>query len=141
MARVQSSEQSEQSRTNIEGGHFVLVVSSVRGSSSINRYIYKNLGILLRLAMHLELFNKKIKKIILSPHYDDFVLSLGGLAVELAKKKCRIEDWVIFSNSNHIARDYEGNKDISKERIKTVSNIRFKEELLAAKEIGNVKIN
>ena len=90
--------------------------------------------------MHSELFNKEMKKIILSPHYDDFPLSLGGLALELAKKKCVIEDWIIFSNSNHIARDYEGNKDISKERIKTVSNIRFKEELRAAEEIGNVKI-
>ena len=90
--------------------------------------------------MYQELFNKKIKKVILSPHYDDFVLSLGGLALELAKKKCRIEDWIIFSNSNHIARDYKGNKDISKERIKTVSDARLKEELHVAKEIGNVKI-
>ena len=90
--------------------------------------------------MHRELFNKKINKIILSPHYDDFALSLGGLALELAKKKCRIEDWIIFSNSNHIARDYKGNKDISKERIKTVSDARLKEELHVAKEIGNVKI-
>lgn len=65
---------------------------------------------------------------------------MGGLAFELSRKKCRIEDWIIFSNSNHIARDYEGNKDVSKERIKTVSNTRFKEELRAAKEIGNVKI-
>ena len=90
--------------------------------------------------MYRELFNKKIKKVILSPHYDDFVLSLGGLALELAKKKCRIEDWIIFSNSNHIARDYKGNKDISKERIKTVSDTRLKEELHVAKEIGNIKI-
>lgn len=92
------------------------------------------------ISMYPELFNKKIKKIVLSPHYDDFVLSLGGLILELAKKKCRIEDWIIFSNSNHIARDYEGNKDVSRQRIKTVSNTRFKEELRAAKEIGNVKI-
>jgi len=85
------------------------------------------------------LFNKK-KKIILSPHYDDFTLSLGGIALEWGKKGCLIEDWIIFSNSNYLVNDHIGNKDISENRINVVSSIRLKEEQNAIKRIGNVKL-
>ena len=90
--------------------------------------------------MYKNLFDNTIKKIILSPHYDDFILSLGGLAFKLARKKCQIKDWIIFSNSNYLVDDYNGNKDTSRERIKVVSKIRFKEELHATERIGNIKI-
>ncbi len=85
------------------------------------------------------LFNKK-KKIILSPHYDDFILSLGGIALKWGGMKRMIEDWIIFSNSNYLVNDCDGNKDISKSRIEVVSSIRLKEEQNAAKRIGGVKI-
>ncbi len=85
------------------------------------------------------LFNDR-KKIILSPHYDDFILSLGGTALKWSRRGRLIEDWVIFSNSNYLVDDHMGNKDISKNRIRVVSAIRLKEEQNAIKRIGNIKI-
>ena len=93
-----------------------------------------------RMFMYKNLFNNTIKKIILSPHYDDFILSLGGLALKLTRKNCQIENWIIFSNSNYLADDYSGNKNTSIERVKVISKIRFKEELHATERIGNIKI-
>jgi LmbE family N-acetylglucosaminyl deacetylase len=84
-------------------------------------------------------FNKK-KKIVLSPHCDDFILSLGGTALKWGERKCLIEEWIIFSNSNYLVNDHDGNKDISKMRVKVVSSIRLKEEQNATKQTGNVNL-
>lgn len=85
------------------------------------------------------LYNKK-KKIVLAPHYDDLAFSLGGLALNLSNKKCKVEEWVIFSNSNYLFNDNNGNKDVSENRIQKVSKIRLNEELNALRKLGNVKI-
>lgn len=86
-----------------------------------------------------ELLSTK-KKIVISPHYDDLILSLGGLVSKWSKINCQIEEWIVFSNSNYLVNDNKGNKDISKERIKVVSSIRLKEELRATKNIKNIKL-
>jgi hypothetical protein len=63
------------------------------------------------------LLDKKKKKIVLSPHYDDFILSLGGIALRWAKAKCDVEDWIIFSKCT-FALDEVKNPDYkSSERI------------------------
>lgn len=85
------------------------------------------------------LFNNK-KKIVLSPHCDDFILSLGGIALRWSKSKVKLEDLIIFSNSNYLVNDDTGNSDISKSRIKIVSSIRLREEQSVMKRLGNIKI-
>lgn len=86
------------------------------------------------------IFNNK-KKIVISPHYDDLVLSLGGVSLRWKDKKCVFEDWVVFSKSNYLPGDFLGNKDMSKTRIDFISSKRLKEERAAIKAINVSKIN
>jgi hypothetical protein len=71
--------------------------------------------------------------IILSPHYDDVPLTFGGYLDALVsnsliaeKKICIIN---VFSRSNYQARDDEGNRDQSNERIQLATGIRLIEDL------------
>jgi len=71
--------------------------------------------------------------IILSPHYDDVPLTFGGYLNKLvanqliSTKNIRIIN--IFSRSNYLSFDNEGNKDISLKRIQHVMGIRILEDL------------
>ena len=71
--------------------------------------------------------------IILSPHYDDVPLTFGGYLNKLVEsqlistKSIRIVN--IFSRSNYLSFDNEGNKDISLKRIQHVMGIRILEDL------------
>jgi len=87
-----------------------------------------------------EILNPDIKKVVLSPHYDDVLLSLGGIAKKWKENNCVIEDWIMFSKSNYIKGDKKGNQDNSNKRVKKVSNIRFKEEKRTAEKLGISKI-
>jgi len=84
-----------------------------------------------------KIINPNIKKIVLSPHYDDLVLSLGGLALKWKENNCIVEDWIIFSNSSYSIHNI---KDTSKKKIKEISKIRLKEEQKAVKELKISKI-
>ena len=71
--------------------------------------------------------------IILSPHYDDVVLTFGGyldalLANQLVHTK-NIRIIHVFSRSNYQLRDDEGNKDQSLKRIQYATGIRLLEDL------------
>ncbi len=71
--------------------------------------------------------------IILSPHYDDVLLVFGGYLNSLVTnrliKKKKIHIISIFSFSNYLTRDDEGNKDISVTRVQHVTGIRLVEEI------------
>ena len=71
--------------------------------------------------------------IILSPHYDDVVLTFGGyLDAMVANQLVHIKSIRIihiFSLSNYQLRDYEGNKDQSLKRIQYATGIRLLEDL------------
>ncbi len=71
--------------------------------------------------------------IILSPHYDDVPLIFGGyldslVASQLINGK-RIRIISVFSYSNYITGDDEGNKDVSLKRVQYVTGIRLVEDL------------
>ncbi len=82
------------------------------------------------------LFSNKKKKIVLSPHFDDFAISLGGLAFKWSANECDVEDVVVFSNSEFAP----GYNIASEKRKKIISKLRFQEEMNATKKIGNIKI-
>jgi hypothetical protein len=71
--------------------------------------------------------------IILSPHYDDVPLTFGGYLDALVANKLisgkNIRIINIFSRSNYLSFDDEGNKDISLKRIQHVMGIRILEDL------------
>jgi LmbE family N-acetylglucosaminyl deacetylase len=77
--------------------------------------------------------------LILSPHYDDVPLTFGGYLGMLSEKglisskKIRIIQ--IFSRSNYQARDDEGNKDTSLQRIQYATGIRLLEDLNCLDEL------
>ena len=77
--------------------------------------------------------------IILSPHYDDVVLTFGGYLNALVSeglihtKNIRIIH--IFSRSNYQARDDEGNRDSSLKRIQYATGIRLIEDLNCLDEL------
>lgn len=75
-------------------------------------------------------------KIILSPHYDDLALSIGGTVLCWQNKNISVEDWIIFSLGNYIAADDRGNTDFSSQQVENVSKQRYREELSAANELG-----
>jgi LmbE family N-acetylglucosaminyl deacetylase len=81
-----------------------------------------------------ELLNKKLK-IVLSPHYDDLALSIGGLAKHWKDSENIVEDWIIFSFGNYMANDENGNNDLSNLRINKVSEKRYQEELNMASDL------
>ncbi|MBR9997470.1 MAG: hypothetical protein KFF73_00800 [Cyclobacteriaceae bacterium] len=73
------------------------------------------------------------KIILLSPHYDDAPLTFGGYLDVLSnsgliqtKNICIVQ---IFSRSNYQARDDEGNRDTSLERIQFATGTRLLEDL------------
>jgi len=76
------------------------------------------------------------RKIVLSPHYDDFILSLGGFAMQWQADYCIVEDWIVFSRGNYVFGDTLGNADFSADRSDKISLQRYNEELLAAAELG-----
>jgi hypothetical protein len=71
--------------------------------------------------------------IILSPHYDDVVLTFGGYLDALASNQLihtkNIRIIHVFSRSNYKLRDDEGNRDQSLERIQYATGIRLLEDL------------
>jgi hypothetical protein len=71
--------------------------------------------------------------IILSPHYDDVLLTFGGYLDNLVRSdllKTKILHIVhMFSRSNYQARDDAGNMDFSLDRIKYATGIRLLEDL------------
>jgi len=77
--------------------------------------------------------------IILSPHYDDVPLTFGGYLDHLVKnglagsKNIRIIQ--IFSRSNYQARDDQGNKDLSLQRIQYATGIRLLEDMNCLDEL------
>jgi hypothetical protein len=77
--------------------------------------------------------------IVLSPHYDDVPLTFGGYLDSINKhrflqtKKIRIVS--VFSFSNFMTRDDDGNKDISKKRIQYVTGIRIMEDIECMDEL------
>ncbi len=83
--------------------------------------------------------NKK-RKIVLSPHFDDFAISLGGTALIWNDKKRDVEDWVVFSKSNYLPNDESGKKNNLQNPVKYISSVRYKEELRAAKKLGAHKV-
>lgn len=66
------------------------------------------------------------------PHYDDFLLGLGGYVLELRAQNClstkNFHVVQVFSRSNYQNRS-EGNRDTSLERIKMATGRRIIEEL------------
>jgi hypothetical protein len=71
--------------------------------------------------------------ILLSPHYDDVVLTFGGYLDALVSNQLiqtkNIRVIHIFSRSNYQLRDDEGNRDQSLERIQYATGIRLMEDL------------
>lgn len=77
--------------------------------------------------------------IVFSPHYDDFLLMLGGYVSELRSegllgtKKFHIN--LLFSYSNYLAGSGAGNFDTSLERIKAATGKRIIEDLECVNEL------
>ena len=71
--------------------------------------------------------------IILSPHYDDVVLTFGGYLDALVSNQLihtkNIRIIHVFSRSNYQLRDDEGNRDQSLKRIQYATGIRLLEDL------------
>ena len=71
--------------------------------------------------------------IILSPHYDDVVLTFGGYLDALVSNQLihtkNIRIIHVFSRSNYQLRDNEGNRDQSLKRIQYATGIRLLEDL------------
>lgn len=86
------------------------------------------------------LFSPAKRKIILAPHYDDFILSLGGLAGIWKINNAEAEEAVVFSQTNFI-NDKTGSFDNSVENIAKISAIRYQEELKAVANLGKIKIS
>ena len=77
--------------------------------------------------------------IILSPHYDDVLLTFGGYLDALYRNKLvdakEIKVVNIFSRSTYQAHDDVGNKDVSLDRIKYATGIRLLEDLECLDEL------
>jgi hypothetical protein len=62
------------------------------------------------------------KIIVFAPHYDDFLLGIGGYALELKARNLlaskRFHILLIFSRSNYLAHSGKANFDTSLERVK-----------------------
>ncbi len=86
--------------------------------------------------MHKSILNKKAK-VVLSPHYDDFPLTIGGLAKKWSERNIPVVDYVMFSRSKHTLGS-GGNRYISSESA--VSRMRLNEERKTARHLGNVQI-
>ncbi len=69
--------------------------------------------------------------VMFAPHYDDFLLGLGGYVIELQEQNCiSTKDFhvvQVFSRSNY--QNGSGNSDTSLERIKMATGRRIIEEL------------
>ena len=77
--------------------------------------------------------------VILSPHYDDVPLTFGGYLNALVEKRLiqtkNIHIINVFSRSNYLSFDDEGNKDLSLKRIQRVVGIRLLEDLNCLDEL------
>jgi hypothetical protein len=77
--------------------------------------------------------------IILSPHYDDVVLTFGGYLGALVSNQLiqtkNIRVIHVFSRSNYQLRDDEGNRDQSLKRIQYATGIRLLEDLNCLDEL------
>lgn len=77
--------------------------------------------------------------LLLSPHYDDVILTWGGLLDGLAKsgalEQKRIRIVHVFSRSCYQARDDEGNRDHSLKRVQFATGIRLLEDLTCLDEL------
>lgn len=71
--------------------------------------------------------------LILSPHYDDVLLTFGGYLDRLVRDNLldtkNLHIVHLFSRSNYQARDDAGNQDLSLQRIKYATGIRLLEDL------------
>jgi hypothetical protein len=71
--------------------------------------------------------------VVFSPHYDDFLFTLGGYVVELRKQDLltskQFHIIILFSRSNYLAGTGEGNLDTSLERLKVTTGKRVLEDM------------
>jgi hypothetical protein len=80
--------------------------------------------------------------VVFAPHYDDFLLGIGGYVLELkaqdllGTKKFHI--LLIFSRSNYLARSGAANFDTSLERVKDATGKRLLEDLECLDELLGV---
>ena len=83
--------------------------------------------------LHVEKVIPESNIVVFAPHYDDFLLGIGGLVLELkardllSSKKFHI--LLIFSRSNYQARSEVANFDTSLERVKYATGKRLLEDL------------
>ena len=78
----------------------------------------------------------------LSPHYDDVILTFGGLIENLVKAKAKKSYHILhfFSRANYQARDIEGNKRTDDKRLQYATGIRLIEELNCLDELfGDIR--
>jgi hypothetical protein len=79
------------------------------------------------------------KIVVFAPHFDDFLLTIGGYVLELQKAdllhKKEFHIIILFSKSNYLARDEKGNLDISLDRIKLATGKRLLEDLNCIDEV------
>ena len=87
-----------------------------------------------------ELFSSARRKVVLAPHYDDFILSLGGLADSWQKNKVGVEDVIIFSQTDFVSSDWLKNHQNLSKNITEISALRYQEELKVAEKLGQVEI-
>jgi hypothetical protein len=77
--------------------------------------------------------------VVFAPHYDDFLLGLGGYVLELKAQNLlsskRFHILLIFSRSNYQARSGSANFDTSLERIKFATGRRLIEDLSCMDEL------
>jgi len=76
-------------------------------------------------------------KIVFSHHFDDLVLSLGGLLNNLSALSCKIEDIVFFSTTNFVLPGCNFINLTTKE----VSALRYSEEMAATRNFLQLKIS
>lgn len=73
------------------------------------------------------------KIIVFAPHFDDFLLMLGGYVLEMKEKGLidtkRFHILVLFARSNYLAGTGKGNYDTGLDRIKLASGKRLMEDL------------
>lgn len=74
--------------------------------------------------------------IVVEPHYDDAVLTAGGLLRRVADKSdVGVTVVNVFSRSNYQVNDGEKNRDTSSERIAATTGVRLTEDLRALDEL------
>ena len=85
------------------------------------------------------LFLKSKIKVILAPHYDDFILSLGGLADIWQVNDVEVENIIVFSLTNYLNNRINYFNDLS-ENIPKISALKHQEELKALSGLGKINV-